>query len=105
MIAYGALVRVVSGRPLREAYVHAQPGKLRGLFGIQRAKVLWTEKMTMVGSCNWTTSSQANHEWVAVLDPSAEGVTRLGQAFDLVRGQAQPYSEVVVEEAAGRRAA
>ena len=103
MVANGVQVRVVSGRPLREAYVHARPGRLNGLNGILHAKVLWTEAVAMIGSCNFTTSSQANREIVAVIRPSRRGVDQLKEAFSEIWDAAVPYADAVVETAGARR--
>ena len=105
MIANGVQVRVVSGRPLREAYVHARPGRFTGLNGILHAKVLWTESVAMIGSCNFTTSSQANREIVAVIRPSSRGVGQLKEAFGEIWDAAVPYADAVVEAAGSRREA
>ena len=105
MIANGVAVRVINGRPLEEAYVRARPGKLAGLSGILHAKVLWTERVAMIGSCNFTTSSQANREIVAVVRPNDEGREQLRQAFAGVWEGATAYPEAVVENSGVRRAA
>lgn len=105
MMAYGVQVRVVSGRPLQEAYVHAGPGRLAGLFGILHAKVLWTEQALMIGSCNFTTASQANVELVAVLKANDAGAKRMLETFAAVWDVGSPYNEAAAEGAGRPRAA
>ena len=61
MAAYGAEVRVCSGRGYGEEYRAVGRNPVGGL-ALQHGKVVLTESGALVGSCNWTTASRANHE-------------------------------------------
>eukprot|EP00969_Alexandrium_andersonii_P066910 2950024-Alexandrium_andersonii.AAC.1 len=58
----------------------------------------------MVGSCDFTTSSQANREIVAIFLPSRPGAQKMAEAFDEIWATAEDYLEAVVAQAADRRA-
>ena len=65
LYAEGAKVRLLDGGSLSGEY--RQVGRAVGGLGIAHAKVLHSDKGTVIGSCNWTTSSRANLEtglWV-----------------------------------------
>ena len=65
LYAEGAKVRLLDGGSLSGEY--HQVGRAVGGLGIAHAKVLHSDKGTVIGSCNWTTSSRANLEtglWV-----------------------------------------
>ena len=85
--------------------MHAGPGRLAGLFGILHAKVLWTERVLMLGSCNFTTASQANVELVAVLRASEKGAQRMREEFAAVWDDGLPYTEAMADGAGRPRAA
>eukprot|EP00969_Alexandrium_andersonii_P099064 4369995-Alexandrium_andersonii.AAC.1 len=57
----------------------------------------------MVGSCNFTTSSQANRELVAVFRPTEPGNRAMSEAFEEIWSTAEDYLEAVVTQAAGQR--
>ena len=56
----GAVVRLAQGGKAKEEY--AAVGRSWSGTGILHAKFLHTERETIIGSCNWTTSSRANVE-------------------------------------------
>jgi phosphatidylserine/phosphatidylglycerophosphate/cardiolipin synthase-like enzyme len=59
--AHGVVTRVVSGSSTAEEY-HAVGRSVSDSVGILHAKAVHTDKGTLVGSANWTTSSRSNIE-------------------------------------------
>ena len=94
MAAYGVEVRTISGFELAGVYHGYVAGS-----GVLHAKVLATEASLIVGSCNWTTASQANQEWDVQVQLNESGLAEVkrrydklwaaGQAFDLAEAEAQ----------------
>ena len=58
--AHGVVVRLASGHSAKQHY--SAVGRTYNGRGIVHGKVVHTEMESIVGSCNWTTSSRANEE-------------------------------------------
>ena len=84
--AQGVEVRVLAGFPLRGAYGTTA---VRG-DGIMHCKVLLADGVLMAGSCNWTTSSQANHELTVRVELSEEGQREARQLVGAIFAAGSP---------------
>ena len=58
--AHGIIVRLASGHSAKQEY--RAVGRSYGGRGIVHGKVVHTESESVIGSCNWTTSSRTNEE-------------------------------------------
>jgi phosphatidylserine/phosphatidylglycerophosphate/cardiolipin synthase-like enzyme len=67
--AEGVAVNLVDGEKLAEHY--RLVGRTVYGLGIAHAKVLHSDRGTVIGSCNWTTSSRSNYEVGVCLELSA----------------------------------
>ena len=81
LMRHGGQVKVGKGVALRSVYKNARPGKLAGLSGASHAKALLTETVAVVGSCNFTVSSQANCEAGVLVSLSERGIARYAERF------------------------
>ena len=99
MAAYGVEVRTVSGFNLSGVYHGYVAGN-----GVLHAKVLATEASLIVGSCNWTTASQGNHEWDVQIRLNENGLTEVRQRYDELWAEAQAFDLAEAEaQTEGRR--
>jgi phosphatidylserine/phosphatidylglycerophosphate/cardiolipin synthase-like enzyme len=75
-------IRVGVGTPLRDQYVRAGASSpIQSKKGIVHAKFLRVDSTLLVGSCNWTTSSQCNREAVLETNLNAEGLEQATKLF------------------------
>ena len=85
-------VKVTNGRPLVEAYLHANVhGHLAGRVGHMHAKVLLTRTHMVVGSTNFSTGSQSNEEVAVDIRLTPHGATLAHQHFLRLWDEAQVY--------------
>ena len=99
MAAYGVEVRTLSGFDLSGAYRAYVAGN-----GALHAKVLATEATLIVGSCNWTTASQANREWDVQIQLSENGLAEVQRRYDELWAEAQAFDLAEAEtQMEGRR--
>ena len=80
----GVEVRVGRGLPLNTSYVRGDPDSpALNKFGGNHAKVLYgtSTKTALVGSCNFSTSSQCNRELTVKVALSTSGVVQLTNWF------------------------
>ena len=100
--AYGVEVRTISGFELSGVYHGYVAGS-----GVLHAKALVTETSLIVGSCNWTTASQANREWDVQIQLNEAGQAEVKRRYDELWAEAQAFdlaeAEAQGEGSAGRR--
>ena len=92
--ARGVEIRVGRGLPLKTAYVRANPDNpLMSKDGGHHAKVMYgaSTRTALIGSCNFTTSSQCNVELTAKIALSTSGVVQLTSWFDDLWSKALPH--------------
>jgi phosphatidylserine/phosphatidylglycerophosphate/cardiolipin synthase-like enzyme len=81
--AEGVVVNLLDGESLADHY--RMVGRTVYGLGIARAKVLHSDRGTVIGSCNWTTSSRSNYEigvWVELRPTEAKSLrTKLQLAW------------------------
>jgi phosphatidylserine/phosphatidylglycerophosphate/cardiolipin synthase-like enzyme len=84
-------IKVAEGTPLREQYIRAgQNSPIQSKKGIVHAKFLRVNSTLLVGSCNWTTSSQCNREAVLESDLTTEGLVQAKKLFESYWATAEP---------------
>ena len=74
----GVDVRVADGSDLDQAYLASgrSAGRARGHKGSHHTKTLITETQGVIGSCNFTTSSQGNQEAGVLIEWTPNGANR-----------------------------
>ena len=93
MAAYGVEVRTVAGFDLAGVYRGYVAGD-----GVQHSKILATEASLIIGSCNWTTSSQANREWDVQIQLNKSGLNEVKRRYDELWSEAQIFNLAEAEE-------
>ena len=97
--AHGAEVRVCSGRSYSDEYRAVGRAPVGGV-GLQHSKVVLTEQTAMIGSCNWTTASRANHEVGLLVVLNAEEHERLKARLCKLISEGEPLAsaEILAEQ-------
>ena len=85
--AHGVEIRVVSGKPLQDAYGTTV---VQGV-GIMHCKCLLADRCFLAGSCNWTTSSQANHEMTVKVRLSEAGFRLVSERMAALFAAGRPF--------------
>ena len=103
--AHGVPVTVVKGGSYAAEYAAVGRHPAGGA-GLQHSKAVASEKAAIVGSCNWTTASRANHELgiKIVLDDMRKAELADTMRKIIAGGQPLKEAEVLLEQRSAQKA-